>query len=139
MAYDRKDFDDGAAERKQARRVEFLPMARVLAGAAPVMSALTGDASWDRYLTYLQGFVERTTAALVSTRAKLDDPNLWGHLELVKLKSDILVAEGMVQALTLAINLPKAILEGAEQAQKLITEFEQEVEKKNEVAAKTQS
>jgi hypothetical protein len=138
MAFDRDEFTATNADKVHQRQVEFLPMARILAGASPVMRGLTGNPNWDRYLSYLQGFIERTNIMLSNARSKLSDPAVWEHKDLLKLKSDILVAEAIVQTFTLCISLPKAIVDGAEEAQKLVTEFEQGLAK-NEPAGNNQS
>lgn len=124
MIADRDDFAASVKDRKQERNVSMLPMARMLAGAAPVMEALTKDANWNRYLTMLQGVAERASAQAESAARKLTDPALWKHEEMLKLKADVLVGEAIVQTLQLAIGLPKAIMEGAGDAQTIINEFE---------------
>jgi hypothetical protein len=124
MTYDRDEFRAKAEEKSVRRQVEFLPMAKIIASASPVMQGVTGDQNWDRYLSYLQGFIDRTRNQVSIAQTKMADPGVWEHKDLLKLKADILVGEAMVQALTLAITLPKAIMEGSEEAKKLIDDFE---------------
>ena len=124
MTFDRSEFKATVEESSRRKQVEFLPMAKIIASAAPVMQGVTGDQNWDRYLSYLQGFIDRTQNQVTIAQSKMNDPGVWEHKDLLKLKADILVGEAMVQALTLAITLPKAIMEGSAEANKLIDDFE---------------
>lgn len=124
MTYDRDDYKATQAERKHERQAEMLPMARILAGAAPVMDRVTKSEDWNRYLSYLQGFLERLTRQRDMASAKLADPAIWNTEHLLKLKSDILMAQTGIDWLNLSISLPKAIMEGADGANALISDFE---------------
>ena len=135
MIADRKDFTTTLAKRHGEANARILPMARILAGAAPIMDKLQRSDEWVRYCTYLQGVAERYTAARDVARAKMNDPTILAHADLLKLKFDAAEADAMVRAWKLAIELPAAILQGGEEASKFIADFE----KKNEAANKPQS
>ena len=124
MAFDRKDY----VVNKPDRAGQMMPLVRLVAGAAPVMNALTHDENWNRYLTYLQGMIERFTSSRDLAKAKLSDSVTWKHEELLKLKSDALVADAMIQAWQLAMDIPKAIMDGSQEAQRVIQEFEEKHE-----------
>ncbi len=112
-----------------------MPLVRLVAGAAPVMDAVTRDENWNRYLSYLQGILETWTKARDAARMKLSSPAVWSHEELLKLKCDVLIAGATIEAFQLAIDLPKAIMGGHEEADRIVKDFEREQEKKNESAA----
>lgn len=124
MSYERAEFAALQADKRHEREAQMLPMARVLAGAAPLMDRMTRSDDWNRYLSYLQGYLERLTAQKGLAAAKLADPAQWNTENLLKLKSDILIAQAGLDWLNLAISLPKAIMEGAEKAESLIADFE---------------
>lgn len=129
MIADRNDIAATLKAKHDRRAQEIMPMVRMVAGAAPVMARLmTQDENWNRYVTYLQGMVERTAAARDAARAKLNDPNVLEHAAMLKLKFDAAEADAMVRAWQLAIEIPRAVLEGGEEAEKIIANFE----KKNE-------
>jgi hypothetical protein len=49
---------------------------------------------------------------------------VWSHEDLLKLKCDVLVSEATISAFRLAIDLPKAIMGGREEADRIVSEFE---------------
>lgn len=125
MPFDRKEYDESVASRQVNRQREVMPLVRLLQGAAPVMNeVLTGSDAWDRYLTILQGFVERLKVGRTAAQSRLSDPGVWEHHQLVKLKSDILIAEAMLDILKTVMELPKALIEGGETATEIISQFE---------------
>ena len=137
MAFDRNEFLANVTERAQERNAALMPALRQLQAVAPVMQTLlTGSDAWDRYLTYLQGYIEQAGAAKVRAQAKMSDPMVWDAHDLTKLKSDILIADAMIDAWKAAIELPRSLINGATEASKTISRFE---EAKNETAGQTQS
>lgn len=133
MEADRRDHVAAVRGRQDERAREIMPLVRLVSGAAPVMDALTNDPNWDRYLTYLQGILGSWTTARDGAREKLASPAVWSHEDLLKLKCDVLVADATIQAFQLAIDLPKAIMGGSEEAKRIIEEFEA----RNESAGQT--
>lgn len=125
MAYDRKEFLAKVTERAQERNAGMLPVLRQLQAVAPVMQKLlTGSDTWDRYLTYLQGFIEQAQAAKTRAQALIGGPEASDPQVLARLRVDIIVADAMTEAWQLAIELPKGLIDGATEASKIITRFE---------------
>lgn len=135
MEADRSDHVAKIRSRQQEQAREIMPLVRLVAGAATVMDALTKDPHWDRYLTYLQGILETWKKARDGAREKLASPAIWAHEDLLKLKCDVLAADAAIQAFQLAIDLPKAIMGGHDEAKRIIAQFE----KKNEPATEPKS
>ncbi len=126
MSFDKQDFLATVARRAEQRGSNMMPMLRVAAAVGPVMqSLLTGNPAWDRYLTHLQGLIDQAKAARAKALDGIAGPDSWDGTKLMKLKSDILVADAMIEAWTVAMNLPKALIEGSEMAAQEITRIEQ--------------
>ena len=121
------EADRPAPRPKQEERArQMMPLLRLIEGAAPVMQAvLTTSEHWNRYLTFLQGYVERTKARKMAAEFRLADPAVWDPQALMKLKGDILAASAMIEAWEVAIQLPRAIIDGGAEAEKMIKEFEE--------------
>jgi hypothetical protein len=124
VSYDRKEFLDTVSKKAQERTANVMPLLRAVQAVAPVMEKLLTDTHWDHYLAYLQGYVNQAKAAKENAQAKLSDPAVWDTGQLTKLKSDIIVADAMIEAWTTAMQLPKALISGAEEANKTIARFE---------------
>lgn len=134
MIADRKDVTATLAKRHSEATGRLLPMARILAGAAPVMDKLTRTEEWTRYCTYLQGVSEQFAARKKVALEKLGDPAV-DDQQSKKLRLDIFVADATMDILKFAVELPAAILQGGEEADKFIQSFE----KKNEATNESQS
>lgn len=127
MAFDRKEFLDTISERAQERNAAMMPALRQLQAVAPVMqSLLTGSDAWDRYLTYLQGYIEQAEDAKARAQSKITSPEAADPMVLAKLRVDILTAESMVEAWEAAINLPHVLISGASEAAKTIAKIGEE-------------
>jgi hypothetical protein len=127
---DRKDFEAIVQKRHAEAGNRMLPMARVLAGASPVMDKLARTEEWSRYCTYLQGIAENFAASKQKALAKLSDPGIVKDEEVRKLRQDVFEADVWLKALAFAIELPAEILKGGQEAE----EFIKRMEKKNEAA-----
>ena len=130
MIVDRKDAVGTLAERHAHAQNRMLPMARILAGAAPVMDKLARTEEWSRYCTYLQGVSERFAGQKQVALGKLGDPGIVDDQQIRKLRQDVFEADVWVNALKFAVELPAAIVKGGEEA----TEMVAKLEKKNETA-----
>ena len=128
MIADRKDAAEMLSRRHVERQQSMLPMARVLAGAAPVMDKLARTEEWNRYCTYLQGVSEQFAARKKIALQKLGDPSVTEDQQVRKLRQDIFIADVSMDTLKFAIELPAAILKGGEEASQFVKDFE----KKNE-------
>ena len=135
--YDRKDFQATLAEKAKKRQGDHLPAVRALQAAGVIMAKLTtGSEEWNRYLSYLQGQIDKTRERVAAARLKQDDPALWDVAKRNKLKADILQGEAMIAALEWAMALPKALVDGGAEA----TEFLNKLERENgETTGKTDS
>jgi hypothetical protein len=133
MSYERADVDDLIKAKYRARQSAILPMARLITGAAPVMDNLTRSAEWERYVTYLQGMIDRYKAQRELALKKLADPSITEDREVRKLRQGIFIADVTIDTMTFAIGLPAMILKGGEEASKFVTDFEA----KNEAAGES--
>lgn len=130
MIADRVDFAASLTKKHGQQQQSMLPMARLLAGAAPVMDSLARSPEWERYCTYLQGVAEQYAARRKVAQEKLCDPSV-DDQQSRKLRLDVFLADATIGAFRFAIELPAAILKGGEEAQKFVTEFEKAHEKGN--------
>ncbi len=94
-----------------------------LAAVAPRMEALTKDDRWDTYLGFLSGVREKIEASRSAAQERLGSPNLVNHDELMQQKLLMLINEAQLQAIDLAIGLPKALIDSSSEAQKLVEKF----------------
>lgn len=122
MIADRNDYAATLTQRHDRKQAEMMPLIKLVAGAAPVMQKLVADENWGRYLGYLQGLVEEWKKQRDSAKDKLG--MMLRAEELQKLNADVLQANASIAAWELAIQLPAAIVQGAEHARKTIAEFE---------------
>lgn len=128
MIADRKDFQQSIAQKHVRAQQNMMPMARILAGAAPVMDELQRTEEWGRYCTYLQGLSENYAKAKQKAEQRLGDPSVLDDLEVRKLRFDIFQANVAMETLKFAIELPAYILKGGMEADEFISQYE----KKNE-------
>lgn len=135
MSYDRKDHSARIEAKARERQQQVLPAYRVVQAAGVVMAQVTTSEPWNRYLTYLQGQIEKTRGAKEGALAKLAAPDIWEAKDLSKLKGDIIRADAMIEALQWAMALPKALIDGGMEA----TEFLNKLEKPNESTGQPES
>ena len=133
MSYDKQEWLESVGTKMRERTADTLPALKMMqAQAAPMHQVLTQFDYWNRYLSFLQELINRTTARKELAQARMQDPAIWDARQLAKLKSDILTADAMIQAWDVAMKLPKALIEDAGKAKELIEQFE----KKDESAVK---
>lgn len=128
MIVDRKDIRESLTQKHVRAQQSMLPMARLLAGAAPVMDGLQRTAEWGRYCTYLSGVMENYRQAKEKAQQRLGDPSIVDDQQVRKLRQDIFVADIAMESLKFAIELPAYILQGGKEAEDFISAYE----KKNE-------
>lgn len=125
MNYDRADYQASIEKAKDERQRDMMPLIKVLQGAAPVMSELmTKSDVWNRYLSILQGFNDRIKASKQRAEAQLSDPSVWEPYQLMRMKSDGLCADAMLEILQTVMQLPKALIEGGAEASQIVSKFE---------------
>ena len=130
MSFDRKEFLDTLAEKANQRKANSAPAMRVLAAASVVMEKLiTKSEEWNRFLSYIQGQIEKTRAQKESAHQKLADPSIWEPYQLNKLKSDLIAADAMITALEWVMQLPKALIDGGADAQEFLNKLDRENDK----------
>lgn len=135
MTYDRKAFHDAVAEKASKRQAQALPAMRAAQAAGVIAQKLTtGSDEWNRYLSYLQGQIDKTRKQRDAAQAKLADPAIWDPQALNKLKADMLQADAMIAAWEWAMALPKALVDGGAAA----TEFLNKLDKENEAPGQPQ-
>lgn len=125
MIADRKDFQASVQKRHAEASQRLLPMARVLAGAAPVIDSLQRSPEWQRYCSILQGIAERYAAGKQAALQKLSDPGITKDDDVRKLRQDLFEADVWLQAMKLAIELPGEILKGGKEAEEFLSKWEQ--------------
>jgi len=130
MTYDRAEFKATLADKAKKRQSETLPAMRALQVAGVIMAKLTtGSEEWNRYLSYLQGQIEKTRGRRADALSKMADPAVWDTQTLTKLKSDILQADSMIAAWEWAMELPKALVDGGAEATEFLNNLERENDK----------
>jgi hypothetical protein len=135
MIADRKDVSAVLEKRHSEASARIVPMARLIQGAAVVADGLKRTPEWERYCTYLQGIAEQFKVKKAEAQRKLGDPAVTKDDDVRKLRQDIFIADVTMDTLKFAIELPAAILQGGEEADKFIEAFE----KKNETTGNAKS
>ena len=127
MSYDRAEFKATLADKAKQRQNATLPAMRALQVAGVIMAKLTtGSEEWNRYLSYLQGQIEKTRSRKADAQAKMADPTVWDTQALTKLKSDIIQADAMIAAWEWAMELPKALVDGGAEATEFLNKLDKE-------------
>ncbi len=124
MPYDRDEFIAGIAARRKETVSAQMPLLRQMAAVAPVLERLQTGGDWDRYLQFLAGLIEKAETRKAAAQQTDADPTVWDPQQRTKLKCDILVADAYIAAWRIAMELPKALIEGGEKAMQAIAEFE---------------
>ena len=110
--------EKGEAESAVAEPVRLDRRTTVLRAALDA-EKLVGDEKWDRYLELLQGAVEEIESLRKTWTKRLNDPMLLDHHGLLQAKSALTDLDAQLRALTWAMELPKALIAGAEEFRKL--------------------
>ena len=130
MSYDRADFKAQVAQKAMQRQSSALPAMRALQVAGVIAAKLTtGSEEWNRYLSYLQGQIEKAQERKGVAHSKMADPSIWEPYQLNKLKADILQADAMIAAWQWAMELPKALVDGAKEAEQFLNKLDRENDK----------
>ena len=134
MTYERAEFKSALAEKAKQRQSATLPAMRALQAAGVIMAKLTTSSDeWNRYLSYVQGQIEKTRQRKAVAEARQNDPSIWDIPERNKLKADIIAADAMISALEWAMELPKALVDGGAEA----TEFLNKLDRENDAEKST--
>ena len=116
-------FDEWFKEnREDLEKAEKTPLAdrrTVALRAALDAENLLGDEKWDRYLEMLQGAVKEIESLQTTWGQRLRDPMLLDHAGLLQAKTALTDLDAQHRALRWAMELPKALIAGAEEFRKL--------------------
>ena len=92
--------------------------AELLRQASVKSDLLVNDPHWDTYLSYIQAQVEQLEKMVEDATAKLVDPKVIDHEEMIQAKMIIGEASAMIRAFTMAMGFPTAIMEAHKNAAK---------------------
>ena len=116
-------FDEWSkTSRESLEKAEKAPQAdrrTVVLRAALDAEKLLGDEKWDRYLELLQGAVQEIDSLRTTWTQRLHDPMLLDHDGLLRAKTALTDLDAQHRALSWAMELPKALIAGAEEFRKL--------------------
>lgn len=127
MSYDKGEFLAKVKEKAEQRQSQMIPAVRALQAVGVIMAKVTtGSDDWNRYLSFLQGQIDKTRGRRDAAQAKLNDPAIWDGQQMTKLKSDILQADAMIAAWEFAMQLPKALIDGGEEATEFLNKLGRE-------------
>lgn len=124
MSYERSDFEELAARKREERSATQLPMLRALAAVKPKMQALTNDENWDRYLAYLSGLIEDLETARATAQAALANPSLVNQDQIMVAKMALHINDAQIAAFEIARDLPKALMQSAEAAREVLDKWD---------------
>lgn len=125
MAYDRSEFAASVTDLRDKRLQASMPLIALLQRAAPVMMDMqTSSQSWNHFLTILQGFGERVTAARDRAQTALGDPHLWDRDAICQLKAELMACNAQIDLLAYVMAIPKALIDGGHDASEIIAKFE---------------
>ncbi len=110
--YDRDEFERMAPPLRANNHNHN--MLDVLQQAHVSIENVTGHADWDRYLSYLQAFIERTKVQREQFAAVLADPSITEHSDMMTAKIALLECDAQIKAWVAAITLPAQIKAGYE-------------------------
>ena len=112
-----KTWAAGKEDAKLERQGRELTM---MTQAAIDMKIMTGYTEWDKYLSYLQEFVNQTKAKQAEFERTLNDPMLVDHGPMLQAKIAARECAAVVTALTGAMELPVDIINNGDKAKGLI-------------------
>ena len=116
-------FDEWiAGAQEEAKRAVEAPRAdrrTIVLRAALDAEKLLGDEKWDRYLELLQGAVVEIESLRTTWTQRLHDPMLLDHAGLLQAKTALTDLDAQHRALSWAMELPRALVAGAEEFRKL--------------------
>ena len=124
--FDRSDFAALTDAKKHKRMEGQIPALRALMAVAPKMEQLTHDERWDTYCSYLAGIKEKLQAAKLGAQNRLNSPAVVNNDEMMAQKITLLVNEAQIQMIDLALDLPKAMMDGADGAKELLAKWDTE-------------
>jgi hypothetical protein len=116
MVYDRKKFQDDLEIKRREKVLRNERELRQIAQSEVPISAMTGSAEWDYFLSIVQGQIDALGAALMTLRAaNVLDPS-FEHADLAMRKAQQMQLAVQIDTLERVRDLPKQIIEQGEKA-----------------------
>lgn len=122
MGLEREEFDELAAKRPTAGTDR-----KVLAGlaqAALKMEAVTSDASWDTYLSYIQRAIEVAQGQKKAAIDRVSSPQLVNPDHIAAVRNEILLCGERIRVLEIVVNMPAEIKRVGGDAKKMLAALE---------------
>lgn len=120
MTFDREEFDAFLAKQKGVKLDQYVPSLTLLRQAAPPMETLTGLPTWDLFLNYLQGAIEKTREQLRTLDQQMRSSDVLSHEAMLQCKIQIIRCEERIAAWDAVVGLPKELVEHGTAAQGLL-------------------
>lgn len=122
----RPEYKDWKAAKKNVHRDHAkaaIPSLDFLAQASVSAEHLTGYHEWNTYLSYVQAVIEKARIYLGECDARLTNPDIVNHDQLIQIKIQRESIASMIRAWEAAISLPKEIIEKGEEAKNHLLEL----------------
>lgn len=116
MSFDRADWFESQKAKGVAETRERTPELRQMARAAVAAEKLTGDESWDHFLTLLQDVIDRSVAREAMAMDTLRSPGVLDHSSLLAAKVDLIRMQERREVLEQVIALPRKLKEKGKEA-----------------------
>jgi hypothetical protein len=124
MSFDRQDYaamnGRHTADLLLAKRDQL----ETLSQAAVQMELLTGDANWDRFLSYVQSAIAGMEKSAEGFRRKLADPTLVNPDDNMRAKIALIECEATITAWRVVLELPVDIRRLGTEARSLLQRIE---------------
>lgn len=118
MTYDRSDFNEFVNNRKAER---FPKVALELLSQSEVQTdKLTGDATWDWFLSYIASAVEKTQEVKAAFETQLHSVGLVDDNEVRRIRMEIICCQARIEAWNAVMSLPKDLRAMGTQAKGLL-------------------
>lgn len=115
MSFDRDEYDRMLARRAQERARDQAPELRRIGQAAVAAERLTGEATWDYFLTIVQDALEQTDRAIAEIQERIAAVEVVGDA-LTAAKVRLVQLESRAEALRQVIEIPRRVMELGEAA-----------------------
>lgn len=116
--FDRDDWNKRLDEKKKEKLQSEENSNKFALRTSVEMTRLTGSEEWDKYLTYLQGLLETSNVRIGELEEKILSPEIFGHDDMIKLKSQIIQFRERSTVLEFVMSFPKEIIEYGKVAKK---------------------
>ncbi len=118
MTFEREEYRNLVEQRSRVNGQ--IPQMKLLAQSAIASESLTGDPTWDIFLSYIQAAIDRTREEMTSLEEMLRAPQLVDPNGMMSTKIAILQCEERINAWKVVISLPKELKESGEKAKSIL-------------------